>query len=285
MRRYEGFDLTYYNGYQIESRCSIAYFPDSEADLIDILSENKSDDIVILGTGNNVILSKRYYREKFIILNGCFDRFDINGNEVVAEAGAKMLQLSQEALRNNLSGFEIFYDIPSSVGGAIVMNAGAAGEEIKDSLVKVRYLDLNDMSIKEIDKNKIDFQYRNSFFQKNKDKIVLKAWFKLAEDNHDKIKNKMNNMKIARLAKQPREFPNCGSVFKRPEGHYVGLMIDEIGLKGFTIGGAKISEKHGGFIINIGNATGDDIIAIITETKKRVKERFGIDLELEQRII
>ena len=114
MRRYEGFDLTYYNGYQIESRCSIAYFPDSEADLIDILSENKSDDIVILGTGNNVILSKRYYREKFIILNGCFDRFDINGNEVVAEAGAKMLQLSQEALRNNLSGFEIFYDIQFS---------------------------------------------------------------------------------------------------------------------------------------------------------------------------
>jgi UDP-N-acetylmuramate dehydrogenase len=152
-------------------------------------------------------------------------------------------------------------------------------------LVKVRYLDLTDLQIKEITKEDIGFEYRNSFFQKNTDKIVLKAWFQLKKGNPDEIKAKMEQTKQTRWAKQPREYPNCGSVFKRPPGRFVGPMLDELGMKGFAIGGARISEKHSGFIVNTGNATGKDILAVIAEAQKRVKEKFGVDLEVEQRII
>jgi len=165
------------------------------------------------------------------------------------------------------------------------MNAGASGEEIKDVLVKVRYLDLSDHTVKEILKEDISFEYRNSFFQKNTDKIVLKAWLQLQKGNKESISEKMETIKAQRWAKQPKEFPNGGSVFKRPPGYYVGAIMDELGLKGFTIGGAKISEKHGGFIINFNKATGQDILAIITEVKRQVWEKYQIDLEVEQRVI
>ncbi len=240
---------------------------------------------IVLGSGHNVILSKEDYDEEFIILNGCFDKIEISGTEVIADAGATLLQLSDASLKNSLAGFEIFYDIPSSVGGAVVMNAGTKEGEIKDVLVKVRYLDLADMKIKEIAKEDIGFEYRNSFFQKHTNKIVLKAWFKLVKGTPKEIKAKMEQTKQIRWAKQPREFPNCGSVFKRPPGRFVGPMLDELGMKGFTIGGARISEKHSGFIINTGNATGKDILAVMAEAQRRVKEKFGVDLEVEQRII
>jgi UDP-N-acetylmuramate dehydrogenase len=165
------------------------------------------------------------------------------------------------------------------------MNAGTKEGEIKDILIKVRYLDLTDMQFKEKTKDEMGFEYRNSFFQKNTDKILLKAWFQLQKGNPEEIKYKMEETKQIRWEKQPREYPNCGSVFKRPPGRFVGPMLDELGLKGFTIGGAQISEKHSGFIVNTGNATGQDILAVISEAQKRVKEKFGIDMEVEQRII
>jgi len=152
-------------------------------------------------------------------------------------------------------------------------------------LIKVRYLDLQDLQIKEILKEDMSFEYRNSFFQRNTDKIVLKAWLKLAEAPKEQIKDKMETIKTQRWAKQPKEFPNAGSVFKRPKGYYVGMIIDELQLKGYTIGGAKISEKHGGFIVNFNGAKGEDIVNIINEVKRRVLEKFGVDLEVEQRII
>jgi UDP-N-acetylmuramate dehydrogenase len=142
-----------------------------------------------------------------------------------------------------------------------------------------------DMKIKEISSEDINFEYRNSFFLRNPDKIVLKAWFQLEHGNKQTIINKMEENKKIRWAKQPREYPSCGSVFKRPQGRFVGPMIDELGMKGFTVGGAQISEKHSGFIINIGNATGNEILVVISEVQKRVKDKYGIDLELEQRII
>ena len=203
----------------------------------------------------------------------------------MAEAGSTLLQVSETALKNKLTGFEIFYDIPGSIGGAIVMNAGTKEGEIKDILIKVRYFDLADMQIKEIVEEDIGFGYRDSFFQRNPDKIVLKAWFRLKPGNFEEIKAKMEETRQIRWAKQPREFPNCGSVFKRPPGRYVGPMIDELGLKGFAIGGAKISEKHSGFIVNTGNATGKDILAVISEVQRRIKDKFGINLEIEQRIL
>lgn len=285
MNYINNFNLTDYNAYRIDAVGAKAWFPENETDLLEIFNQNKNKRLIVLGNGNNIILSKEYYEEEFIILNGCFDKIIISDTEIEAEAGATLLQLSETALKHHLTGFEIFYDIPSSVGGAVVMNAGTKEGEIKDILIKVRYLDLSDLKIKEISKNEIGFEYRNSFFQRNTDKIVLKAWFELRQGNPVEIKNKMDEYKNIRWSKQPREFPNCGSVFKRPKGRFVGPMLDELGLKGFTVGGAKISEKHSGFIVNTGTATGKDILDLIKEVQFRVKEKFGVELEVEQRVI
>lgn len=282
----EKFNIKEYNAYRINAICAKVWFPTNETELTTIYKENRGKKkIFIIGNGNNIILSKEYYEEEFIILNGCFDTIEIAGVEINAESGATLQELSQIALENSLSGLEIFYDIPSSIGGAVVMNAGTKDGEISDILVKVRYLDLDDMQIKEIARGNIGFGYRKSFFHTHDNKIVLKTWLKLKRGNQDEIKNKMVQYKETRWAKQPREYPNCGSVFKRPPGRFVGPMLDELGMKGFTIGGARISKKHSGFIVNTGDATGQDILDIIRETQKRVKERFDVILEVEQRII
>ena len=150
---------------------------------------------------------------------------------------------------------------------------------------RVRYLDLNDLIIKERYQEELDFEYRNSIFQKQKDKVILKAWFQLKPGVKSNIRHIMDMSKERRWARQPRELPNSGSVFKRPPGAYVGPMIDELGLKGFKIGGAQISTKHSGFIINYDNASGEDIINLITHIQKKVFGAFKIKLEVEQRII
>ncbi|MGY6560080.1 MAG: UDP-N-acetylmuramate dehydrogenase [Nitritalea sp.] len=282
----ENFDLTCYNAYRIKAFCKKAYFPTCEDDFKIIFSRYNADEIVILGGGYNIILSQPYYEKSFIIVGNSFADINVENNDVIyCEAGVSTEMFSVFALNKSLTGAEIFYDIPSSIGGAVVMNAGASGEEIKDLLVKVRYLDLDDMLVKEIINNDIGFEYRNSFFQKHTNKVVLKAWFKLKLGNRMEIERKMNEVKSLRWAKQPRDLPNCGSVFKRPQGFYVGALIDELQLKGYTVGDAQISIKHGGFIVNLGNASGSDILKIIKEVKRQVMHRFGIDLEVEQRII
>lgn len=281
----ENFDLTQYNAYGLKAHCAKAIFPETEEELVRLFQEEFEQSNIILGNGNNIILSKPFYDDCFIVFNGSFNNIWVDKNQISALAGATLKEFSITALNKSLTGAEIFYDIPSSIGGAVVMNAGASGEEIKDSLIKVRYLDLKDLQIKEISKEDIGFEYRNSFFQKNTDKIVLKAWFNLSQGDRETINLKMEAIKNNRWAKQPRDYPNCGSVFKRPQGKYVGPMLDELGLKGFTIGGAQISEKHSGFIINKGEATGQDILDIIKHVQKRVLDRFKVNLEVEQRII
>jgi len=285
MRITENLNLSSFNSYRINASCKKAYFPENESDLLAILGDPNLDKPVILGNGNNIILSRQFYNQDFIILNGCFENTEINKNIIVAEAGATMLHLSELALANSLTGFEIFYDIPSSVGGAVVMNAGAGGEEIKDYIEKVRYLDLDDMKVKEVQVDDIHYSYRNSIFQQQGSAVILKTWFRLQKGNQEMIHSKMQETKKMRWEKQPRDYPNCGSVFKRPPGYFVGQIMEELGLKGRSIGDARISEKHGGFIINTGNATGEDILKLIDIVKEKVYVRYGIDLEIEQRII
>ncbi len=277
------FDLTSFNSYRLHANCHKAIFPSTEDDIVKVFTEE--NDYVLIGSGHNIILSKSYYNQTFIILTQTFDNIAVEGNILEVEAGAWMTDLAVKAQKLGLSGLEVFYDIPSSLGGAIVMNAGASGHEIKDVLVKVRYLDLQDMEIKEILKEDMSFEYRNSFFQRNTDKVVLKAWLKLELKDCDSIQIFMDEIKTQRWAKQPKDLPNAGSVFKRPKGYFVGAIIDELNLKGYAIGGAKVSEKHGGFIVNFNNATGEDIIQVIQHVKKSVFERFQVDLEIEQRII
>lgn len=278
-------DLTDYNSYKLKSFCKRAIFLETEKDVIEYYSDYPTQPKILLGSGHNIILSKDFYEEDFVIFNGNFSHIQISDTTLTAEAGAEMKQIAISACNEGLSGLEIFYDIPSSMGGAIVMNAGASGEEIKDVLVKVRYLDLEDLTVKEILKVDMDFEYRNSFFQRNTNKIVLKSWLQLTKANKVDIQNKMETIKESRWAKQPKDLPNAGSVFKRPKGYYVGALIDELKLKGYTVGGAKVSEKHGGFIVNFNNAKGSDIIAVIKHVKSKVFEKFNVELEVEQRII
>ncbi|HEY9184696.1 MAG TPA: UDP-N-acetylmuramate dehydrogenase [Salegentibacter sp.] len=283
MKVIKEFNLIDNNSYRLNAICKKAYFPNNESDFLNIFRETNKK--IVIGNGNNLILRKERYDEEFLILNNCYDKIIFEDTQVSAEAGASLLQLSLRALEHSLSGFEMFYDIPSSVGGAVVMNAGSSGEEIKDLLIKVRFLDLTNLSIKEMKVDELDFKYRNSFFQKNPDKLVLKAWFQLKNGDRNNIYKKMAEIKTRRWSKQPREYPNCGSVFKRPPGRFVGPMLDELGLKGFKIGGAQVSTKHSGFIVNTGNATGQNIIDLIEHIKKAVRERFEVDLEVEQRIV
>lgn len=285
MKVFKDFNLKEFNGYKISAICNTAYFPDSESDLISIYNSTNNTKKILIGNGNNIILSRDYYDEGFIILNNCFNKIIVNDQEIIAEAGATLQELSKVALDNELTGFEPFYDIPSSVGGGVFMNAGTKEGEIKDIITKVRYFDLTNMNFNEITKEKIDFEYRNSFFQKNKDKIITKAWFSLRKGTYTDIIRRMEEIKTRRWAKQPRDYPSCGSVFKRPPGMFVGPMLEELGLKGYSIGGAKVSEKHAGFIINYNNATGTDILKLIYLIQKKVFDKFNITLELEQRIV
>lgn len=273
-----------FNSYRLRAVCDKAYFPENEADIVSFFRSNR--DFILLGSGHNIILSKQVYKKPLLVFNGNYNAISLGEHGLLeVEAGAMMWDVAKFACDNELSGLEIFWDIPSSLGGAIVMNAGASGEEIKDVLVKVRYLDLRDNSIKVISKEDMSFEYRNSFFQRNTDKVVLKAWLKLQKGRKEVILGKMETLKARRWAKQPREYPNGGSVFKRPKGYFVGAIIDELKLKSYTVGGARISEKHGGFIVNFDNASGQDILAIIAEVKRQVMDRYGIDLEVEQRVI
>ncbi|HLN94903.1 MAG TPA: UDP-N-acetylmuramate dehydrogenase [Flavobacterium sp.] len=280
----DNFDLTEYNAYRVKAVCRRAYFPETGADVASLFGEGQPQRIVI-GSGHNLLLSKSAYDDEFVVFNGNFDAITIEGETIKAEAGATLEHISELARDHSLTGMEVFWDIPSSLGGAVAMNAGASGEEIKDVLVNVTYFHIPSQTIRTMQKEDMGFIYRNSYFQDNRDTVVLEAELRLAKGDPQAIREKMEDIKEKRWAKQPRTYPNCGSVFKRPPGRFVGPMIDELGLKGFRIGGAEVSEKHSGFIINVGDATGADIIAIIKEVKARVLEKFGVDLEVEQRII
>lgn len=283
MKRYENFDLTNFNGYRLNSTCQVAFFPENEHDIIDAIT--KHPNLIIMGSGHNIILSKEYYDCPFLIFNGIFDKIESNSNILEVGSGAFLKDVSTFALKKSLSGLEFCYDIPSSVGGAVVMNAGTKEGVISDVLEKVRFLDLTDLQVKEFEKEELELGYRSSYFQKNNSTIILRAWFDLQAGNPDQIEKTMRESKTRRWNAQPREHPNCGSVFKRPTGMFVGPMIEELGLKGFQIGGAQISEKHGGFIVNKRNATGKDILLLIEEVKNSVLEKFNIKLEVEQRVV
>jgi UDP-N-acetylmuramate dehydrogenase len=285
MRHTTNLNLTEYNSYRIEAHCANAFFPETEEDLRYLYIERKHIPKILLGSGHNVILSKPYYEEDFVIFSGNFNKTEIIATTIIAESGANMIEVSERAQAHSLTGLEIFYDIPSSMGGAVVMNAGASGEEIKDVLIKVHYYDTKKNVFGELKKEKIGFQYRNSIFLQNSHLIVTKAWLELKHGQIDAIQEKMDYIKKARWAKQPRDFPNAGSVFKRPIGFYVGTMIEELGLKGYRVGGAMISEKHAGFILNFDNATGEDILKLIELCQRKVSNSFNVELEVEQRVI
>ena len=234
----------------------------------------------ILGKGSNLLVSDSGIKGVVITLSGEFtDIKTKDGNKIFAGAGASLMKLCRFAQENSLSGLEFAYGIPGSVGGAVFMNAGAYGGEMKDCLVSADYItpqgECGTFTIDEL-----QLGYRTSVF-KNKNYIITGCTLSLKEENKDIIKEKMDDLLGRRRSKQPIEYPSAGSTFKRPDGAFAGTLIESCGLKGYTIGGACVSEKHAGFIINKGGATFEDIDSLIKEVQKKVKDETGFFLETE----
>lgn len=237
----------------------------------------------IIGRGSNVVVSDDGYDGVFVSLSE-LSRIDFDVTEencIVAGAGASMLKLASFAQGNGLSGLEFAHGIPGSVGGGVYMNAGAYSGEISQVLVSCLVFDKKSCTLCIANNTQCEFSYRHSTFMDNSDLIVLFASFKLRKGDPAEIKAKMDEFRAKRMASQPLEYPSAGSTFKRPEGYFAGKLIEDANLKGFSIGGAQVSEKHAGFVINRGEATATDIRQLVEHVKAVVCEKFGVMLECE----
>ncbi len=264
--------------------CSCVVLPDSSDELIKIVSFLKSKNAAfeIIGNGSNILFPDGHL-DKIIIKTTHLNNISVLKNEITAEAGARLAAVCNVALENSLTGMECLNGSPGTIGGAVYMNAGAYGGEIKDVCVKTFYLDENmDIKTKEFDDH--EFSYRHSFFS-DKKHIILKSVLRLQEGNKTEIKEKMAEFIEKRNEKQPLNYPNAGSTFKRPEGYFAGKLIEDCNLKGYSIGGACVSEKHSGFIVNKGNATTEDVLKLIKHVQNEVKKNFGVKLETEVKLI
>ena len=254
----------------------------SAARLLKYLREN-SIKFGILGRGSNVIVPDSGFDGIILLFGSDFARITTKGTEMHCQAGALLASACVHAQQSGLTGMENLFGIPGTVGGALYMNAGAYGSEIKDIIVSAEYIDL-DGEIKTIDRNEMDLSYRHSVFS-DSGKVITSVTLKLAEGDPDAIKQAMNECMAKRSSKQPLEYPSAGSTFKRPEGSYASLLIDQCGLKGLSCGGAMVSEKHSGFVINKGYATCADVLELCDQIKTIVKEKTGYSLELEPVIL
>jgi UDP-N-acetylmuramate dehydrogenase len=233
----------------------------------------------IMGNGSNLLVSDQGYRGVVIQLFRQLNDIQCEGNVIKAQAGALLSAVANRALEEKLTGFEFAAGIPGTLGGACVMNAGAYGGEMKDVLKSVTVLTREGERIT-LQKNELELGYRTSIIAK-KDYIVLEAEIELKAGDAEEIKAVMDDLKERRTTKQPLEYPSAGSTFKRPEGYFAGKLIQESGLQGFQVGGAQVSEKHCGFVINKDQATAADIAELIRQVQDRVEEKFGVRLETE----
>lgn len=233
----------------------------------------------VLGNGSNLLVGDKGFRGVVIQIYKEMNRIRVDGDILTAQAGASLAAVANAALEHGLTGFEFAAGIPGTLGGASVMNAGAYGGELKDVLVSVRVL-TKEGEILTLSNGELKLGYRTSIIPE-KGYIVLEASIRLCRGDKEGIKSRMDELRQRRVSKQPLEYPSAGSTFKRPEGYFAGKLIQDAGLSGFTVGGAQISKKHSGFVINMGSATAADIRELIHQVSQRVKEEYGVELEPE----
>lgn len=236
-------------------------------------------DLFVLGKGSNLLISDQGMKGVVLTLDGEFKEISIKENKIVCGAGVNLAKLCAFALNHSLSGLEFAYGIPGSVGGAAYMNAGAYGGEMKDVVTSVTHITKNGELVT-LNKEELKLSYRHSIY-KETDDIILFVTMELENGSEKEIKAKMDDFLNRRKTKQPLDFPSAGSVFKRPQGNFAGTLIEQCGLKGKTIGGAQVSQKHAGFIINIGDATCEDVLNLVKYVQDTVKEKTGYFLERE----
>lgn len=262
-----------------EAECLVTIQAEEElARLIPYLNQIEQE-YFILGNGSNLLVGDKGYRGIVLKFGGMMEKVQVDGTRVSAKAGALLSKVAMTAKENGLSGLEFAAGIPGSIGGGVVMNAGAYGGEMKQIVEEVRVMD-RDGQIITLDNDTMEFGYRTSII-KNRPFIVLEVVLRLTKDDREQIGARMEELMRQRKSKQPLEYPSAGSTFKRPEGYYAGKLIMEAGMRGHQIGGARVSDKHCGFVINTGKATAADIREVIEEVQERVKERFHVTLEPE----
>ena len=237
----------------------------------------------ILGNGSNLLVSDQGYRGVVIQLWKNVSDIRVEGCLIHAKAGASLAKIAAEALEEGLTGMEFAAGIPGTLGGAVVMNAGAYGGEMKDILKEVLVMDQQGR-IFTLEKKDLKLGYRTSAV-KEKGYIVLAAVLELRPGDREEIRKLMEDLKQKRVEKQPLDLPSAGSTFKRPEGYFAGKLIMDAGLRGFSVGGAQVSEKHCGFVVNTGGASAIDVLTLIREVQKRVREKFGVELETEVKFL
>ena len=259
-------------------------FPTTRQELKDLLvrARKQKMPVTTLGNSSNLIIKDGGIRGLVIMLPE-FNKIEVKKQQITAEAGAAIIAVTKAASKASLTGLEFAAGIPGSVGGAIFMNAGAYGGEIANVVNSIDEI-LPDGREVQISGSDLHFGYRHSIVQENHG-IVVAATFNLEVGQQPQIQDKMDELNALRRSKQPLEYPSCGSVFKRPQGHFTGPLIIKAGLQGKSIGGAQVSNKHAGFIINTGNATATDYLQLIRLIQKTVKEKFAVQLETEVRII
>lgn len=245
-------------------------------------AKEKGIPYMIMGNGSNLLVSDKGVKGLVIKISKGFDTVEILGEKIVAKAGILLSKLANIAAENGLSGLEEVSGIPGTLGGGIYMNAGAYGGELKDVIERVTYL--SDGEIKVAEKDDLDFGYRHSRFSGTED-IILSAELSLKKADISEIREKMADFKERRCSKQPLSMPSAGSTFKRPEGYFAGKLIEDAGLKGFSIGGAQVSEKHSGFVVNTGDATAEDVLNLIKHIQNTVYDKFGVKLETEVKVV
>ena len=276
--------LKKYTTFKVGGPANIFVTPRTEQALIKLtrIINETDQSYFVLGKGSNIIVGDKGYNG-IIIYTGQLDKIKVDNNTIVAQSGATLKDIAEIAQDYSLTGMEFASGIPGSLGGAVFMNAGAYGGEMNDIIQKVSAVDQKGQK-KVMPKKELNLSYRSSIFQEN-EYIILNAFLKLTKRNKDDIRAKMDKLERKRKNKQPLEYPSAGSSFKRPKDHYTGPLIEKANMKGYQIGGAQVSEKHAGFIVNKGNATAQDIVKLIQKIQKEVYAISGVKLKPEPKFL
>ncbi len=282
----ENSPMSKYTSFKCGGNASLLIIPDSIGGIkmiIDFCREKGIEPLVI-GNGSNLLVTDGGINGVVIKIGSKISKIElIDDTTIYCEAGASLKSLCMFALENSLSGLEFAFGIPGTLGGAVYMNAGAYGGEMKDVLFSVNHIDA-DGEFGSLKRDELDLSYRHSVYSDN-EYTILSAVLKLKKGDKAEIKEAMDDKLRRRKEKQPLEFGSAGSTFKRPEGYFAGALIEQSGLKGYTVGGAQVSEKHAGFVINKNGATATDVITLIRDVQNIVYEKFGVKLETEVKII
>lgn len=277
--------MSLHTTFKIGGPARLAVFPKSEEEISVVIKKCNQYGVrfITVGNGSNLLVADEGIDAVVIILGKDFAEVTLIGDDVIyAKAGASLMKVCRFALENSLSGLEFAYGIPGSCGGGAFMNAGAYGGELKDVMFKCEHIDANG-NIGSLEGDKLELSYRHSAYFDNGG-MITGVYFKLKKADANEIKAAMDDYMSRRRDKQPLEYPSAGSTFKRPEGHFAGALIEQCNLKGTSVGGAKISTKHAGFVINTGNATCNDVLQLCKRVADTVKEQTGVDLEMEVRV-